>query len=141
MKLDRATIERLVPQTGTMCLLDAVSQWNAGSIVCTADAPGSDHPLARDEHVPAIASCEYAAQAAAIHGALIEHALAPRAGMLAKLMDIELHAPGFPAGEPVRVRAEMLSRVAAGCLYSFQVSAGESPVCDGRLMVVFGAPA
>lgn len=140
MKLDRAMIERLVPQAGAMCLLDEVSQWSTGNIVCTAGAPGPDHPLARDESVPAIASCEYAAQAAAIHGALIEHALAPREGVLAKLMDIELHAQAFPLGGGVQVRANMLGRVATGCLYAFDVRAGELPICEGRLMVAFGAP-
>jgi predicted hotdog family 3-hydroxylacyl-ACP dehydratase len=139
MKLDRATIERLVPQAGVMCLLDAVSHWTPASIVCTASAPGADHPLARDASVPGIASCEFAAQAAAIHGALIEHALGPRPGVLAKLMGIEVHAHEFPRGEQVIVRADMLSRVAAGCLYAFEVRAGERQVCQGRLMVAFGA--
>ena len=140
MKVDRATIERLVPQGGAMCLLHEVTNWTPASIVCAADAPGAGHPLARDSRVPAIASCEFAAQAAAIHGALIELSLGPKAGVLAKLMDIELHAQDFPPGSGVVVRAEMLSRVSAGCLYAFEVSAGERPVCDGRLMVAFGAP-
>jgi predicted hotdog family 3-hydroxylacyl-ACP dehydratase len=140
MKVDRATIERLVPQTGAMCLLDGVTRWQAASIVCTARAPGPGHPFARDEVVPAIVSCEYAAQAAAIHGALTEVAEGPRAGMLAKLMDIELHADVLPFTEEVRVEANMLSRVAAGCLYAFVVKAGDRPICEGRLMVAFATP-
>ena len=137
MKLDRSAIGRLVPQSDAMCLLDGVSEWNAHSIICTAASAGPSHPLARGAAVPAIVACEYAAQAAAIHGALAEASQLPRAGMLAKLMDIELHARCFPQGEQVRVEADMLSRVAQGCLYAFVVRAGDRPICNGRLMVAF----
>ena len=139
MKLDRATIQRLVPHSGTMCLLDEVTQWGASSIECTARVPGADHPLRRHEAVPAIAACEYAAQAAAVHGALLDHALSPRPGMLVKLMDVDLHARRFPDGADLHVSARMVSRVAAGCLYSFDVRAGSHAICEGRLMVAFGA--
>jgi predicted hotdog family 3-hydroxylacyl-ACP dehydratase len=139
MKLDRATIERLVPHSGAMCLLGEVTQWGAGSIECTAPAPGADHPLRRHAAVPAIAACEYAAQAAAVHGALLDQALSPRPGMLVKLMDVDLHARSFPDGADLRVSAQLVSRVSTGCLYSFDVRAGSHAICEGKLMVAFGA--
>ena len=63
----------------------------------------------------------------------------PEEGMLAKLMDVELHASKFPEGSgEVQVRAEMMGRVATGCMYAFNVTGGGVPVANGRLMVAFG---
>jgi predicted hotdog family 3-hydroxylacyl-ACP dehydratase len=135
--LNRADIERRVPHAGAMCLLDTVTQWDATSIVGQAAAPARDHPLARDGGVPAVAAVEYAAQATAVHGSLLDDAAAPRAGMLAKLSDVEL-APGFITGA-LDIRAELLSRVATGCMYSFSVHDAEICRARGRLLVAFAA--
>lgn len=138
MTLDRADIERRVPHTGTMCLLNEVMQWDATHIACTAVAPGAAHPLARDGRVPAIAAAEYAAQAAAVHGALLDGRDSPRAGMLAKLSEVELHTACVAADDgPLAVRAELLSSAAAGCLYAFMVSGKHVPIASGRLLVAF----
>jgi predicted hotdog family 3-hydroxylacyl-ACP dehydratase len=141
MNLDRALIERLVPHSGGMCLLDAVTQWNESQLTCTSRAPGTDHPLARDGRVPSVAACEYAAQAAAVHGALIDSAQTPRAGMLASLIDVHLHEAWFPeVPKDVLVRANLRSRSGDGCLYAFEVSAAGVALVDGRLIVAFRAP-
>lgn len=137
MTLDRAQIERLVPHAGAMCLLDGVSAWDDRSIHCGSAAPGAQHPLARDGAVPSIAACEYAAQAAAVHGALLDGAGQARPGMLAKLTQVELQAPSFRGAGPINVHAELLSRVAQGCLYAFDVDSSGHPVASGRLMVSF----
>jgi predicted hotdog family 3-hydroxylacyl-ACP dehydratase len=135
MKLDRSAIERLVPHAGAMCLLDAVSDWGPASIACTSAAPRADHPLARDGSVPAIAAAEYAAQATAVHGALLEATGQPRPGLLATLMDVELAAATLPAGAALAIRAELLGRSPAGCLYRFEVGSAGTPIASGRLLV------
>lgn len=141
MKVDRARIEAIVPQSGAMCLLDAVSEWDDLRIACTAVAPGNAHPLARDGVVPAVAACEYGAQAAAIHGSLVDPAASVRAGLLASLVDVQLFAANFPPGaDPVIARAHMRSRTADACLYAFEVEAGECRLAEGQLMVAFTAP-
>lgn len=137
MMPDRARIEQLVPHAGAMCLLDAVTQWDAAQITCRSAEPGALHPLARDGVVPAIAAAEYAAQATAVHGALLEHAAQPRAGMLAKLMDVALHSEDFPPGA-VNVSATLLSRSGGGCMYAFEVGAAGQAIASGRLIVAFG---
>lgn len=140
MTVDRAAIQRLVPHAGAMCLLDHVTDWSEAHIECHACAPSLAHPLARDGALPAAAACEYAAQAAAVHGALLDGAQTPRVGMLAKLTDVELHISEFPAGEGlVAVRAEVVSRLESGCLYAFAVASGRAPVASGRLIVSFSA--
>lgn len=138
MMPDRSRIERLVPHAGSMCLLDGVVEWDAMHIVCRAPEPDAGHPLARGGGVPAIAAAEYAAQATAVHGALLDDASEPRAGLLAKLMEMELHGACFPAGGgALTVRVEVLSRVARGCLYAFHVAGTSQPIATGRLIVAF----
>ncbi|NPC57964.1 hotdog family protein [Caenimonas soli] len=141
MMADRAHIERLVPHAGAMCLLDAVAQWDAAQITCTSAEPGSSHPLARDGVVPSIAAAEYAAQATAVHGALLDGAGQPRAGLLVKLMDVDLHSACFPSRGGVTVNATLLSRSSGGCLYAFEVGSAARPIASGRLIVAFGSPA
>jgi predicted hotdog family 3-hydroxylacyl-ACP dehydratase len=137
----RAQIEQLVPHSGAMCLLDAVTHWDASHIACSSAAPGASHPLAREGAVPAIAACEYAAQAVAVHGALLDGVQGARDGMLAKLTDVELRTAFFPAGAAgVSVRAELLGRLATGCLYAFEVAGAGQPVASGRLIVAFTTP-
>jgi predicted hotdog family 3-hydroxylacyl-ACP dehydratase len=117
-----------------------VQQWDATDIHCVAAAPSAAHPLARAGIVPAVAAAEYAAQATAMHGALLGGGRAPT-GMLAKLSDVALHARCIPAGGgPLTVHARLLGRSASGCLYDFDVDCAHHPIASGRLMVAFTAP-
>ena len=134
--LDRSQIERRIPHAGAMCLLDAVRRWDATTIACEAGAPTAAHPLARSGVVPAIAAVEYAAQAAAVHGALLDAADTPRSGRLAKLIEVELPVAALDAGA-LTVHAELLSRVEAGCMYRFEVCDQRGGVARGRLLVAF----
>lgn len=138
MKLDRADIERRVPHADPMCLLDGVLHWDRHHIVCEAEPAGPDHPLARDGYVSSVIAPEYAAQAAAVHGALLESQTQPRAGVLAKLAQVDLLQARIPSGVGrLRVQADLLSREASGCLYAFDVSVAGAPVVRGRLIVAF----
>jgi predicted hotdog family 3-hydroxylacyl-ACP dehydratase len=138
MKLDRSGIANRVPHADVMCLLDAVMQWDATHITCVASAPTETHPLARDGIVPAVAAVEYAAQATAVHGTLIDGVAMPRGGKLAKLSDVELHAPHIPAESgPLKVDANLINRGESGCVYDFEVSGRHQLIVSGRLMVVF----
>ncbi|HEY6087935.1 MAG TPA: 3-hydroxylacyl-ACP dehydratase [Burkholderiaceae bacterium] len=136
--LKRAEIEARIPHAGSMCLLDRVSAWNATRIVCHAAAPTADHPFAKPQGVPAVAAIEYAAQAAALHGALLDDRQAPRNGMLAKLAGVELVAGRLDeaAGE-LTVQADLVVQGASGCMYSFMVQHDRVCRARGRLLVVF----
>ena len=138
MMLDRAAIERCIPHTGRMVLLDSVVRWDATRIACSAMPPTAHHPLVRDGAVPSVAAAEYAAQAAAVHGFLIDQPECPLPGLLAKLTDVELSAALIPGDRgSVLVKAELLSRTAGGCLYDFEVACDRTPIAHGRLMVAF----
>lgn len=136
--LTRSQIQARIPHAGAMCLLDAVRSWDAKTIVCEAAAPAAAHPLARAQQVPAVAAVEYAAQAAAVHGSLIDGTDAPRDAMLAKLSEVEFSTAGLDeAGGLLTVRAELLGRVDSGCMYAFEVSSQRSSVARGRMLVAF----
>ena len=138
MRLSHADIERLLPQKGEMCFLDAVTNWDIENICCSATAPGSGHPLMRNGKVSAVVAIEYAAQATALHGALLDAATHPKAGMLAKLRVIDLHCAWFPANKNLlTVHANLLSRTAGGCLYSFKVNSTHQQIASGSLLVAF----
>jgi len=140
MKLHRADIERRVPHAGAMCLLDGVLHWDRKHIVCEAAAPGADHPLAREGRVSSVIAPEYAAQATAVHGALLDAQSHPRAGVLAKLAQVDLLRADIPGNTgALRVQAELLSREASGCLYAFEVGAAGQAIARGRLIVAFSS--
>ena len=121
-----------------MCFLDGVTQWDLNQICCTAPMPDERHPLIRQGKVPAITAVEYAAQATALHGALLDSATTSRSGMLAKLRDVDVHCTWYPVGETtLSVQATLIARTMQGCLYSFDVSTARQRIASGRLLVAF----
>jgi len=136
--LSRAQIEALVPHAGSMCLLDRVLQWDEAHIVCHAATPTSSHPLAASQGVPVVAAIEYAAQATALHGALLDGRRNARNGMLAKLTDVELFAQRLDESSgALDIQAELLVRGASACTYSFMVNDASGCRARGRLLVAF----
>src|SRR5689334_24622833 len=92
-------LRSMIPHTGAMCLLDAVEEWTAERIRCTAHTHRSpEHPLRLQHRLSALHLIEYAAQAIAVHGALLAQgaaasgAAAAQAGFLGAVRDVKLHA-------------------------------------------------
>ena len=140
MTLDRAAIEARVPHAGVMCLLDTVHAWDALSIECSAAAPGVDHPLARNGKVPAVVAIEYAAQATAVHGALLSGDARRGVGLLAKLSEVNFEPDASaPLRAPLEIQAQIQSRSDRGCLYTFLVQAGTEAAVRGTLLIALGA--
>jgi predicted hotdog family 3-hydroxylacyl-ACP dehydratase len=140
VNITRAHIEHMLEHAGDMCLPDCVTEWDSQKICCSAPAPQAWHPLMREGRLPAIAGVEYAAQAAALHGALLDAVRTPRPGMLANVRDVTLHRTWFLANDAaLTVHAKLLSRSDAGCRYSFEVASGRESVISGNLMIVFTA--
>src|SRR5256884_3247493 len=83
MPLDRQWIEQHIAHKGRMCLLDEVLSWDAARIRCrSATHRSADNPLRLHGRLGAACGIEYAAQAMAVHGALIA-ASAPLASTVA----------------------------------------------------------
>src|SRR3954466_7177693 len=89
--LSRNGIEALIPHQGAMCLLDEVVSYDAGAITCIAVNHGdASNPLRDGGTLQAVCGIEYAAQAMAVHGALMGGEGATP-GVLAAVRDVRMH--------------------------------------------------
>lgn len=147
--LDRAAIAQRIPHHGRMCLLDSVSVWDAQHIVCQAsNHQAGDHPLRSHGRLGAACGIEYAAQAMAVHGALVAqanasdnaHPPAPRSGYLASVRSVVLSVDRLDtAPGPLTISAERLGGDEQTVLYGFEVHAGAQSLVTGRAVVVLDA--
>ena len=130
-----------------MCLLDAVTGWDGERIACRATSHADPaNPLRADGRLGAAAGIEYAAQAMAVHGALLagpaDAGEAPRQGYLTSVRGVTLHVARLDQlpGE-LDVEAERLSGDGNTILYRFAVSHAGRCLVDGRAAVVLDAAA
>jgi predicted hotdog family 3-hydroxylacyl-ACP dehydratase len=131
-----------LPHQGSMCLLDAVTDWDAQHIRCTASSHRApDNPLRAHDRLGAACGIEYAAQAMAAHGALLAAAdSAPRAGYLASVRGVDLHVARLDdIAADLDIEAERLSGDDNVILYGFRVSAAERLLLSGRATVMLDA--
>ena len=86
------------------------------------------------------AGIEYAAQAAAVHGALLQPQLAPRAGVLAALRNVGSACEWLDRidGE-LMLGATLLHADAAGGIYGFEVYGSEVLLLSGQFTLMFPA--
>ena len=127
-------IAALIPHAGAMCLLHHVLRWDADQVVCDAISHLSPaNPLRHAGRLSALCGAEYAMQAAALHGALLDGARPP-AGRVASLRDLALHTERLddPAHAVLIVTARLLHREAGGLLYAFDIVAGGQLLMEGR---------
>jgi predicted hotdog family 3-hydroxylacyl-ACP dehydratase len=130
-----------VPHAGRMCLLGGVLRATPQAITCTADSHrAADHPLRQDGRLGAACGVEYAAQAMALHGALLacqRQAAQPRMGMLISLRGVRLHAVRLDDVQAdLTVHAECEADNGDHCVYGFHLSAAGRPLLEGRAVVV-----
>jgi predicted hotdog family 3-hydroxylacyl-ACP dehydratase len=147
--LDRAGIARRIPHQGRMCLLDTVLAWDHTRIRCaTASHRAPDHPLRAHGRLGAAAGVEYAAQAMAVHGALVAAGRAggeagdvpPLAGFLASVRGVTLHVARLDTIDgPLTVNAELITGDGNTMLYRFSLEGGARTLLDGRASVVLDA--
>ena len=147
MALDRAWIERHIPHQGDMCLLDEVLTWNPVRVQCRSTTHRDvTNPLRAHDRLAAVCGIEYAAQAMAVHGALIASRItsstqsATVAGYLASVRNVSLYANRLDDIEGDLVAtAELVTGDEHTVLYDFTVSAGERTLLAGRATIVFNA--
>ncbi|SHM49139.1 hydroxymyristoyl-ACP dehydratase [Rhizobacter sp. OV335] len=140
VQLDHAGIAALIPHAGSMCLLDGLLAWDAQAIRCRATGHrAADHPLRTASGLLATAAIEYAAQAMALHGALLAQSTGAPAspGFLASARGVHCHRLHLHelAGD-LEVVAERVAGDAHQLLYTFRVQHAGAPVADGRAAVV-----
>lgn len=142
MLIDRAWISARIPHQGAMCLLDGVTEWDAQRVVCGASSHrDADNPLRSHGRLAAACGIEYAAQAMAVHGALLAQTQErPRAGFLVSVRNTTLHVGKLDdvTGD-LRIEAERFSGDGNNILYQFAVIGDGRLLLEGRAAVVVDA--
>lgn len=135
--IGREKIARLVPHAEAMCLLDAVTAWDDARIVCRSDSHRDRaHPLRRSGRLGAVHLLEYAAQAMAVHGALLDESSSSRR-VVAAMRDVTLHVDALDGVDgPLEIEAVRLVRMGQDVLYAVEVRAGGACLADGRVSVI-----
>lgn len=124
----------LVPQSGSMVLLDEVVAHDEQSIRCKAHSHVDPaHPLVHGGVLPVFAGIEYAAQAMAAHFSLSAGiAGAATIGLLGALRDVVCAVDRLDDVDGALIVAcERLSHERAGSIYAFDVLAEK----DGRSLL------
>lgn len=140
--LGRSEVCELIPHAGTMCLLDAVTFWDATTIVCTATSHrDAGSPLASEGALDALCGVEYAAQAMAVHGGLTAPAgRRPTAGFLASVREVVCLVPRLDQlADDLEIIATRLAGGPATALYQFTLRSGGDAILTGRAAVVLDA--
>ena len=139
MQLDHAAIAARIPHTERMCLLDRVLQWDAHGIRCSATSHrDQDNPLREAGGLATLAGIEYAAQAAAVHGALLLNAIVPRSGVLAALKNVTATRQWLhEIADDIVIEVNLLHSDAAGGIFAFAVFANEERILSGQFTLMY----
>lgn len=138
MQLGHEQLCQLIPHAGDMCLLESVVAWDEESIDCRASSHQAAHnPLRHDDTLAAVNGIEYAAQAMAVHGALLsDRGQAPSVGYLAALRNIRLNVETLQQCGELQIRCHRLAGDANGFIYDFEISDDKALLLSGRATVM-----
>jgi predicted hotdog family 3-hydroxylacyl-ACP dehydratase len=153
MPLNHEWIEQHIPHKGRMCLLDEVLSWDASRIRCRSVSHRQpDNPLRAYGRLGAACGIEYAAQAMAVHGALIaasapltstlsagvRRSTGPAVGYLASVRNVALHVVRLDDLEADLVAAaQRITGDGRTVLYEFDVWSAGQTLLSGRASIVF----
>ncbi len=139
-QIDKAWIAAHIPHQGSMCLLDHVTSWDAQMITCSATSHQDvSNPLRSREQLSTACGVEYAAQAMAVHGALLAPADQdrPRAGFLISIRSTTVHLPRLDNLKQVlTINATLIHSSEDNILYAFTLHAANALLLDGRAAVM-----
>jgi predicted hotdog family 3-hydroxylacyl-ACP dehydratase len=128
-----------------MCLLEHVLDWGAGHVRCLSRTHRSmENPLRAHGRLGAVCGIEFAAQAMAVHGALLapERHGAAQAGYLVSVRGVELHAARLDDVEDdLIVAVDRLGGDEATILYQFSISAASRMLLGGRAAILINPAA
>lgn len=139
-RMGRPELEGLIPDAGAMCLLDEVVDWGAVRLHARSQSHRrADNPLRAGGVLHALNLCEYAAQAMALHGALLcrRDGRVPRPAQLAALRGVELgvvRIDDLPGA--LQVHVACLLAVADSREYAFRIEHRGRRLASGRAVMV-----
>jgi predicted hotdog family 3-hydroxylacyl-ACP dehydratase len=144
--LNKADLLPLLPHDGAMFLIEQVTRFDGNGIECATTTHRDPHnPLREDGCLPAHVAIEYAAQAAGIHGGLLNRERSPDApaqmGYLAVISNLQWsvqrldNLPG-----PLHIHANRTSVTAGGRAYRVRVEHAGAPIMSGDLIIALTEP-
>lgn len=126
-----------------MCLLGRMERASETEIVCSAVSHlNRDNPLRSHGRLGAAVALEYAAQAMALHGSILnaDRDVPAKGGRLINVRQLTLHCARFDdLVSPLTVQATRLMGDLANVIYSFEVSANGQMIASGRAGVMMVA--
>jgi predicted hotdog family 3-hydroxylacyl-ACP dehydratase len=145
LTLNKIEIALRVPHKDAMCLLDTVESWSSDDIFANAIIDSKTNPLMIEGQLDSTAAIEYAAQAMAVHGALLSEVAAakgdsqrkPSMGFLASVRSVVCHKPWLhESTNPIAISATRTAGTVSPVSYDFSVSAREEVYVTGKATVV-----
>ncbi len=141
--LNHAWIESHIPHQGSMCLLKNVQAWDQEKIECIADSHRAlDNPLRAHSQLGIACGIEYAAQAMAVHGALLAPANSsrPKVGYLVSVRSVTMAVTRLDdVNTDLVITANCMMASESNMLYQFTVRANNKVLLEGRAAVVLNA--
>lgn len=136
---DRDWIQAHIPHQGDMCLLHAVQHWDDAEICCIAHSHAAlDNPLRNADGLRITAGIEYAAQAMAVHGALLSTpGEKPAVGFLTSVRNVVWSGPRLDdVGDTLHIYATRISGNETSLLYDFRILSADRLLLSGRAGVL-----
>jgi predicted hotdog family 3-hydroxylacyl-ACP dehydratase len=135
--IGKEEIARLLPHAGNMVLIDGVTSWDETSIVCVTESHRSPtNPLRLRGRLASVHAIEYAAQAAAIHGGLIECGKAPLR-LLAAVRQAAFVRPWLDdLRRPIRIEAKTAFLDPGAAVYVARLLCEEEAIASMRLTLM-----
>jgi predicted hotdog family 3-hydroxylacyl-ACP dehydratase len=148
-KIDRQWIETHIPHQGLMCLLDHVERWDEQGIVCIAHSHADiKNPLRSGSNMDSsnlgiTTAIEYAAQATAVHSALLMGDGAKlSSGFLTSARNVQWRGSWLDnVATELSIHATRLSGDAMTVLYAFEIVADTQKLIDGRISIFLNSNA
>jgi predicted hotdog family 3-hydroxylacyl-ACP dehydratase len=136
VKMTADEIAALIPHGRGMSMISEIVAWDANTIQCRSDRlTQEENPLCEKGELTAIVLIEYAAQAAAVHGALLNSALGEdRPAYIGAIKNIDLFDQQIVANRPLEIYADCLLNNGAGAIYEVVVQQ-EQPLLRGKLIL------
>lgn len=143
--LSKRDVQALLPHGESMCLLDAVEQWDAVSITCrTRSHRDEGNPLRRDGRLGIAAGLEYAAQAMGVHVGLLigDRSSGGRIGYVGALREVVWQCERLDdLPDDVFVEATRLLDATDRFMYRFTVTSSGRIIMEGRASLFLKQPA
>lgn len=130
----------LLPHAGTARMIERVLRWDSQEILAaTTRHRAPDNPLRRAGRLAAVHLAEFAAQAMAIHGGLLDTAAGrePQPALLVSVRDLELKLDHIDElGGEIEILARVLLANPGSWQYSFTVMHDGAIIASGRIAAI-----